>query len=64
MLLILLCICIYRIAEFEKRRGWVWAGITFFLVVLLQSVLGVVLAFIFMTLANMYKPVKKGPFLR
>jgi len=63
MMLILLCMCMYRIAELDKRRGWVWASITFFLVVLLQSVLGVVLTFILMIVANIYKPVNKGPFL-
>jgi hypothetical protein len=63
MMLILLCMCMYRIAELDKRRGWVWASITFFLIVLLQSVLGVVLTFILMILANIYRPVNKGPFL-
>ena len=63
MMLVLLCMCMYRIAEIEKRRGWVWAFIALFLIILLQSVWGYVLAFVFMTMANIYRPVNKGPFL-
>ena len=64
MMLVLLCMCMYRIAELEKRRGWLWAFIALFMVMLFQSVWGYVLAFVLMLLADIYRPVKKGPFLR
>ncbi len=63
MMLVMLCMCMYRIAEIERRRGWLWAFIAFMCMSLVQSAFGYLLAFILMILANIYKPVNKGPFL-
>lgn len=73
---IFLIICIstlmYRIAEKEKRRGWLWAAMTTLLIIMLlfklgmsgglAAIAGFLLMFVLMTLANVYKPVNKGPF--
>lgn len=66
-----LCILMYRVAEFEQRRGWLWMGITFVLIILMMQVfssayipsfLGAAAAFLLMTFANIKKPVNRGPF--
>lgn len=73
MLTVLFCICIYRIAEHEKRRGWLWASFTALCSVFLQLVLhlgywgaasAVILTYAAMVLVNIKRPVNKGPFLR
>jgi MFS-type transporter involved in bile tolerance (Atg22 family) len=70
-LIICMATCMHRIAEREKRRGWLWASITGIVIVLLgqllqsayaPSIAGFIVCFILMTLANIYKPVNKGPF--
>lgn len=72
LLLILFSVCIYRVAELDRRRGWLWAAINVIVTVLISqlivsayfsSVAGLLLSFALMTAANIYKPVKKGPFL-
>jgi hypothetical protein len=70
-LIISMSTCMYKIAALEKRRGWLWAGMTTVAIVLLYQmmsstyappIIGFVLMFALMTLANIYKPVNKGPF--
>jgi NADH:ubiquinone oxidoreductase subunit K len=72
MLTIFFCICMFGIAEREKRSGWVWALIMMALSVSFQlllfpgywgAVCALVSAFVLMTYMNMKHPVKKGPFL-
>lgn len=59
-----------RVAQYEKRRGWLWGSLTAMVIVLLSQVIlstylpslvGVILAYMLMLAANIYKPVKKGP---
>ena len=73
MLTVLFCICMYRIAQLEKRRGWLWALITALASVTLQTALGLaywgavsglLLAYGAMAIANARNPVRKGPFLK
>ncbi|MCG8506978.1 MAG: hypothetical protein MI755_20405 [Sphingomonadales bacterium] len=61
----------YRVAELEKRRGWLWAGICAVVIVTigqwlsstyLSSFGGATVTFMMMTIANVIKPVNKGPF--
>ena len=70
---ILFCMCVlmYRIAEFEKRRGWLWGLITLVIIVVLgqairsaylSAFIGMAIAFCTMIAMNIVKPVKKGPF--
>jgi hypothetical protein len=72
MLSIFFGICIYGMAEREKRRGWLWGPGYYMLSALVQTtliqgywgaVLSLVLAIATMTWANMKYPVKKGPFV-
>lgn len=72
MLTLFFSICMYRIAEHEKRRGWLWALLTFTISASLQhalelgywgAVLGLASAYGLMTVLNIYRPVRKGPFL-
>ena len=69
-LIICASVFMYRVAEYEKRRGWLWASLTAVTTVLLYQVMlstyvppiaAVIASFILMTLANIYKPVSKGP---
>lgn len=62
-------VLMYRIAIFEKRRGWLWVLITVLTVTFfdqfiqsayLPALLGAAASFVLMTLANIHKPVKKG----
>ncbi len=70
--LLIACVAVfmYRIAEHEKRRGWLWAGLSVLCVfalyqamasLLIPPIGGLVIVFVLMTLANAFKPVNKGP---
>jgi NADH:ubiquinone oxidoreductase subunit 6 (subunit J) len=72
MLTLLFSICMYQIAEREKRRGWLWGSGTFAWSALLQyvvvagywgAVLGLLSSYAAMTYANIKYPVNKGPFI-
>lgn len=72
MLTLLFSISMYQIAEYEKRRGWIWGPSTFAASGLLQNLLiagywgavsGFVLSFSAMTYMKMKYPVNKGPTL-
>lgn len=72
MLTVFFCICMYRMALLERRRGWLWASITALASVTLQAVLGLgywgavlglLSAYGAMALVINRSPVKKGPFL-
>ncbi len=72
MLTIFFCVCMYGIAQREKRHGWLWAVITAALSACVQllllpgywgAVTGLVAAYALMTYMNVRHPVKKGPFL-
>jgi asparagine N-glycosylation enzyme membrane subunit Stt3 len=72
MLTILFCICMFGIAEREKRNAWAWAVVTAAFSVAWQllllpgywgAVAGLVSAFVLMTYCNIKYPVKKGPHL-
>lgn len=72
MLTIFFCICMFGIAEREKRSGWVWVAITLALSASFQlllfpgywgAVCGLVSAIALMTYMNMKHPVRKGPHL-
>lgn len=62
----------YRVAEEERRRGWLWGSTTAIIISLLYQVMsstylppfvGLIVAFLLMTVANIYKPADKGPFM-
>ena len=70
LLIACVAVFIYRIAEHEKRRGWLWAGLSvlcvFFLYentvsLFIPPIVGLVIVFALMTLANVIWPVRKGP---
>ncbi len=69
-LIICAAVFMYRVAQYEKRRGWLWGSLTAIIIVLLSQVIlstylpavaGVILAYMLMMVANIYKPVNKGP---
>ncbi len=64
-ILLMVCGCtfMYRVAELEKRRGWMWAGVTLIMLLLASKliesrfivfVVGVVVSFLTMFLANIF----------
>jgi hypothetical protein len=70
-LIICMSTLMYRVAEREKRRGWLWSAMTTIVMLLLYqmnfatyatAIAGLLLMFVLMTLANIYRPVNKGPF--
>jgi hypothetical protein len=73
MLTLLFSVCMYRFAELEKRRGWLWGLLTFAISALCQqfllagywgAVTGFVASYALMTVAIIRQPVNKGPFLK
>jgi hypothetical protein len=71
-LMALFCICTYRIAVLERRRGWIWVAINIGIALLLSQLfasayvsaaLSWVLTFALMAYVISRWPVKKGPFL-
>ncbi len=69
-LIICAAVFMYRVAQYEQRRGWLWGSVTALIIVLLSQVilstylpalLGAILAYMLMMAANIYRPVKKGP---
>jgi hypothetical protein len=72
MLTILFSLSISGMAEFEKRRGWLWGLSCFLVSALIQTflisgyfgaVLGFLVSFSAMVYANFKYPVNKGPTL-
>jgi hypothetical protein len=71
-LIICMSTLLHRIAEREKRRGWLWAAMTAIVMIVLLfkvglsgamgAIVGFVLMFALMTIANIYSPINKGPF--
>ena len=71
MLTLFFSICMYKIAEREKRRPWLWGALTFAVSAAIQHLLiagywgavaGLMVSFGAMTAANIWRPVGKGPF--
>lgn len=72
MLTLLFSISIAGMAQFDKRRGWLWGLSCFLVSALIQTflvsgywgaVLGFIAAFSAMVWANFHYPVTKGPTL-
>ena len=69
-LIICAAVLMFRVAQYEKRRGWLWGSLTALIIMLLSQVIlstylpslvGVILAYMIMMAANIYRPVNKGP---